>query len=241
MIFGIILAAYGEEESFIRSCLSELTALHTDEKLEMKTFARSSLLLAQLEGENLLDIAVVDVTLPGALESARRIRARFRKAEILVVADVSVSPVVYIHPSIRASSLLLRPATEEWRKTIRDFYSQLSLKNNEKKQDVLWVENRDGIFRIPFAQIYYLEARDKKVFIRVGAEEFGVNSTIERFAGQLPQNFVRCHRSFIVNMDYVTRIRRTENLLYLGENLFVPVSRSYKDAFKRNSGGGAFR
>ena len=117
---------------------------------------------------------------------------------------------------------------------MRDFYEQLPAvrEQQESQRNVLWIKNREGTFRIPFEQIYYLEAREKKVFVRTRQEEFGVGETIERLAEQLPENFVRCHRSFVVNEEHITQIRLSENLLYLGKELFVPISRTCKERFK---------
>ena len=188
----------------------------------------------EVQRADLLDVAIIDVTMQGALEAARLLRRQFAKIEILVIADVSVSPVQYMHPSIRASALLLRPESMVWEDTMRDFYEQLPAvrEQQESQRNVLWIKNREGTFRIPFEQIYYLEAREKKVFVRTRQEEFGVGETMERLAEQLPENFVRCHRSFVVNEEHITQIRLSESLLYLGKELFVPISRTYKERFK---------
>ncbi len=234
MIFGVMLITDAEEEQRLCRYLHELTAYHTDEKLELQSFRDIAHLAEELEKINLLDIAVLDITLPGALESARRIRKTFRKAEFLLIADSSVSPMEYMNPAIKASSLLLRPMGVSWKNTVWDFYVRL-LQANEAKgtEDILWVENRSGIFRIPLEQVYYIEAREKKVFIRTRTEEFGVSDTIEHLSGRLPAGFLRCHRSFIVNTAYISHVRLNENLVYLGEKMFVPVSRSYRGVFKR--------
>lgn len=237
MIFGIILESNGQEEEKIRKYLSKLTAYYTDEKLELKVLHGSDSFVEEIQKTDLLDVAFIDVTIQGALEAARLMRKRFAKTEVLVIADVSISPMQYMHPSIRASALLLRPETMEWEMAIRDFYEQLpavSEKQNDQTR-VLWIKNREGTFRVPYDQIYYLEAREKKVFVRTRQEEFGVGETMEKLLEQLPENFVRCHRSFVVNADHITKIRLSENLLYLGNELFVPVSRTYKEKFKRIS------
>lgn len=235
MIFGMILDSNQQEEQRICQHLRKLNGYYTDEKLELKVFHGSTSFLEALEDADLLDVAVIDVTMKGALDAARRMRKQFAKTEILVIADVSISPMQYMHPSIRASALLLRPESAAWENAIQDFYEQLPIvsERRESHENVLWVKNREGTFRIPFDQIYYLEAREKKVFIRTRQEEFGVGETMERLAGQLPENFMKCHRSFIVNTEFITKIRLSENLLYLGMELFVPVSRTYKEKFKR--------
>lgn len=217
--------------------LSDLTAHYTEDKLEIKIFRKCSLM--RLEETPFVDLAIMDVTQPGALEKTGKIRNQFSEAEILLIADESVSPMKYMRPSIRASSLLLRPMDAGWKQAIRDFFDQMLLTTRrESMKNVLWIESRDGAFRIPFDQIYYVEAREKKVFIRLRTEEFGVSGVLEKFSGKLPENFRRCHRSFIVNTDYIFRVRLSENTLYLKDGLFVPVSRSYKEAFKNHADEG---
>lgn len=234
MIFGIMLDSNQQEEQRIRQYLRKLTAYYTDEKLELKVLHGFTSFVEEVQKAGLLDVAIIDVTMQGALEAARLLRRQFAKIEILVIADVSVSPVQYMHPSIRASALLLRPESMIWEDTMRDFYEQLPAvrEQQESQRNVLWIKNREGTFRIPFEQIYYLEAREKKVFVRTRQEEFGVGETMERLAEQLPENFVRCHRSFVVNEEHITQIRLSESLLYLGKELFVPISRTYKERFK---------
>ena len=234
MIFGIMLDSNQQEEQRIRQYLRKLTAYYTDEKLELKVLHGFTSFVEEVQKAGLLDVAIIDVTMQGALEAARLLRRQFAKIEILVIADVSVSPVQYMHPSIRASALLLRPESMVWEDTMRDFYEQLPAvrEQQESQKNVLWIKNREGTFRIPFEQIYYLEAREKKVFIRTRQEEFGVGETMEKLAEQLPENFVRCHRSFVVNEEHITQIRLSESLLYLGKELFVPISRTYKERFK---------
>ena len=236
MIFGIMLDSNQQEEQRIRQYLRKLTAYYTDEKLELKVLHGFTSFVAEVQKAGLLDVAIIDVTMQGALEAARLLRRQFAKIEILVIADVSVSPVQYMHPSIRASALLLRPESMVWEDTMRDFYEQLPAvrEQQESQKNVLWIKNREGTFRIPFEQIYYLEAREKKVFIRTRQEEFGVGETMEKLAEQLPDNFVRCHRSFVVNAEHITQIRLSESLLYLGKELFIPISRTYKERFKRH-------
>lgn len=235
MIFGVILDPDEQERERIHQYLSKFTAYHTDEELQLKTFQKSSLLLSQLESADLLDLAVVDVTMEGGFEAARAIRKMFPTVEIMIVADVTVSPMKYMCPSIRASALLLRPVSPGWEDAVREFFFLLADQEKEDKNDTLWIENRKGIFRVPFDQICYLEAREKKVFVRTLVEEMGIAGTLEKLAEKLPDNFKRCHRSFIVNTEHIVQIKLSENQLNLRGGLFVPISRSYRNLFKRNA------
>lgn len=234
MIFGVILNADEEETHYMHEQLRELTAQHTDEELQIEVFKNGEELLKKLEKMDILDIAIVDVSAQEGIEAARKIRKVFPKAELLIVADISVSPVKYLCPSIRASALLLRPMSKGWDEAVREFFLVFMLSQKEADgHETLRIENRKGIFRIPFGKIYYLEAREKKVFVRTQIEEVSISATLEKMAEKMPDNFIRCHRSFIVNKDQIMQVSLNENVLYLKDGMIVPFSRSYRKVFKR--------
>lgn len=236
MISTIILDSDQKEQLKIEKDLKNLTAYHTDEFLEIHYFSEYKSFITYLETTELLDLAIIDVVLSDGLYAAEKIHKYFPDAEIMLVADLSVSPVKYMCPSIRAASLLLRPANAEWENIIRDFFLLcIGDQNSFSSKDTFKIENKKGILRIPFQQIYYLEAREKKVFVRTGIEELGVSGTLEKLLEQLPPNFRRCHRSFIVNADQIIKVDFSENLLHLKNELLIPISRSYRKDFKKES------
>jgi two-component system LytT family response regulator len=83
---------------------------------------------------------------------------------------------------------------------------------------------------IPVDEIYYLEAADDyvKVFTREGS--FLKNKTMNYFEKSLdPQHFVRTHRSYIMNIQQITRIEPYEkdsHLAILKSGAQVPVSKT---------------
>ena len=234
MIFGVILNTDETETEQIHREIRKLTAHYTDERMQFEMFRSSSQLLNWMKKTDLLDLAFVDISVHGGLDAAKKIRAFFPKTEILIIADVTVSPVKYLCPSIRPSALLLRPVNKKWNDAVKEFFLQFILSQKKKNDDeMLRIENRKGIFRIPFNKIYYLEAREKKVFIRMQIEELGVSETLEKMAEKMPSNFMRCHRSFIVNTDQIMQVSRNENVLYLKDGMIVPISRSYRKVFDR--------
>jgi DNA-binding LytR/AlgR family response regulator len=57
-------------------------------------------------------------------------------------------------------------------------------------------------------------------------------STIDEVRGQLPkEQFVQCERSYIVNLNYVQRLRKDEFVL-MDECTKIPVGRTYRDEMK---------
>jgi two-component system, LytTR family, response regulator len=83
---------------------------------------------------------------------------------------------------------------------------------------------------IPVEEVHYLEASDDYVKIHTKDGSFIKNRTMSNFEQLLdPQQFVRSHRSYIVNVQFITRIDPYEKESYLailktGEK--VPVSKA---------------
>ena len=53
--------------------------------------------------------------------------------------------------------------------------------------------------------------------------------SMKKLEERLPQNFMRVHRSYIVNLLKIQEV--TRNRILTDEKTYIPVSDSYKDAF----------
>lgn len=92
------------------------------------------------------------------------------------------------------------------------------------------VKNGSKIKIIPAQEIFYLEAADDYVKIHTKEGYFLKNKTMNHFEQVLdPQLFVRSHRSYIVNMQQITRIdpfEKDNHIAILRSGAKVPVSRN---------------
>lgn len=210
-----------------------LTARYSDEHLQILHFTGKEDLEGEIGELSELQMSVIDMTEETNVLIAKRIRALCPDVQILVIADTQISPMKYLTPSIRPSALLLRGSEmDQWQQVVEDYFVLAIQKYFRKDSGFLWVKTRDGTQKILHSYILYCEAREKKIFIRTEKVEYGIGSTIENLMKELPDNFIRCHRSYIVNGDYIERIRLSEGLLYLVGKLTIPVSRSYKSSLK---------
>ena len=83
---------------------------------------------------------------------------------------------------------------------------------------------------IPVQDVYYLEAADDYVKVHVQEGSFLKNKTMNHFERTLdPHQFVRSHRSYIVNVQQITRIdpyEKDNHIAILKSGGRVPVSRN---------------
>lgn len=102
--------------------------------------------------------------------------------------------------------------------------SQSPMQNNR-----IVVKNGSKIKIIPVHDVYYLEAADDYVKIHTHEGYFLKNKTMNHFEQSLDgQQFVRSHRSYIVNVQQITRIdpyEKDNHVAVLRTGAKVPVSR----------------
>lgn len=96
-----------------------------------------------------------------------------------------------------------------------------------------WVRNSEGLVRLPVRSIDLIEAQKDYVDLVSGELIYTEREPISAIEARLdPAIFCRCHRSFIVNLSRVLRIRRNEaqkKILNLEGGRVVPVGPSYVD------------
>lgn len=88
----------------------------------------------------------------------------------------------------------------------------------------LFLPTRRGQRGIPYSLIVYGEAVDRGTRLVLSGGEEEIALKFSQLAGQLPEKqFVLCHRSYFVNLDYVSYLRSRE--LELTTGVVLPVSK----------------
>lgn len=232
MIFAVLFDSNEEELNKIEDFVSDAISLRGNDEVRFFSYKDEEELEEGIETIDLCEIIIAEFE--GGGRSIDLIRKKFPTAPLLLVVDNSVSPIAYIRPGIMPSGLILRPLSDEdMEKNISDFLTaSLSLKDSGSDEMIV-VETKSGDIKVPISKVVYFESKAKKIYIRLLNEEYGYYDSLEHLETVLPDNFLRCHRGIIVNMDYAERYAATEKILYLkGDNL-IPVSRSYNSDVRR--------
>lgn len=209
-------------------------AYYTDEVLKIITCKTREEVNEILETCGNLDIVCYDITTEDGIRTVEEIRNQNKTAYIILVATPDISPLKYMKPSIMAASLLFRPMEED---DIRDVADEaLHTFEQESSKEIYIVETEDGKDRIPYTDIVYFESREKKIFCCTRYREYGFYGTLEKLEQELPENFKRCHRGYILNTSWIKKVALSENTIYLRDDYEIPVSRSYKSIMKEYRG-----
>lgn len=164
----------------------------------------------------------------------RETRKGHEETMIMLLTDLSTSPMEYLKPGVAPDSILLRPYTrEQMRKTNEEFIRSFMDKASDQDEEKFLIENKGERVLLPYNRICYFEAREKKTFVRVGMTEYAVYKTLGVLETALPAQFKRCHRSYIVNSGLVNKVNLTDSYLILEDGIEIPVSKTYKQEFRR--------
>lgn len=143
-----------------------------------------------------------------------------------------------------AVDYLLKPFSKErFDKALEKFLEQSSAQQQKANTQLLMesatlparserivVKNTNGIRIIPVHDVHYLEAADDYVKIHTRDGSFLKNKTMSFFENSLPAaQFVRTHRSYILNIQEITRIdpyEKESHLAILKSGAKIPVSKS---------------
>ncbi|API91966.1 MULTISPECIES: LytTR family DNA-binding domain-containing protein [Virgibacillus] len=104
-------------------------------------------------------------------------------------------------------------------------------------KSVITVKTSDGWKPLSFSDVLYLEVKDRKTWV-VTKEFTGIHrKALQEFEYMLPREyFIRCHRSFIVNVNHITHIypdTHSTFLLAMDNGDQLPVSQSYSSYFRK--------
>ena len=136
---------------------------------------------------------------------------------------------IYLIVLIKAFYLLYRRLTEN---EVR--LNKLKDEKDALKTSFITVRADRSNHQIKLDELIYLESLSDYVKIYFNEQSLTTRDTISSFEESLPETFIRIHRSYIVNLDYITEF--SSKSVIVG-NTELPISRTYKDtALKYISG-----
>ena len=148
--------------------------------------------------------------------------------DIHIIFLTSHPKVVFSSFEVNTFRFLIKPLNPDKLFKALDDY----VKSTEEDDTVLNIK-LSGVTNgaIKMKNIMYLEGMGKYAMIHTDTEKIECRETLADVEKRLlPELFVRCHRSFIVNMRYITAYDYAQALLT--DNREVPISKKKYDEFK---------
>ena len=234
MINLLIVDGNEGERSFLEKSAHRQILRLTDDDCSYNVFSDCDNAAKAIEKLDQLDIAIIDVTTSGGRNTAELVRKKYSSAMLLMIEERTAAPESYVVPELSPNVLLLRPAdasrAEHTMRCCFDwFYNNIY---QCSAANCFSFKSKDGRTVIDYSNISYFESREKRIILSTDNKEYYFYETIDNLAQTLPEMFLRCHRSFIVNVNKIRNVRLADNCIFLENGFIVPVSRSYKAELK---------
>ena len=199
--------------------------------VEIKLFADGESFWFAWEDDSDYDLLIFDIEMKrlSGVELATNIRKKDEDIPILFVTGYDS----YMAQGFEVAALhyLLKPLQKEKLFAVLDKFNKNRMKSEKEEKLLFRAEN--GPLSLPVSKIWYLEARAHQCILYTEDESHILYAAIGEMVSYLCSRpeFVRSHRSYIVNMQHISAIVKPE--LILDDKRRIPVSRSAEKEVNR--------
>lgn len=218
------------EVRFLEENLNKLLSLTSEESLIFH-FNRSADIIEYLSvSPDTPDVAIISLNLRSSsgFALAEQLGHIYPKMRLILIGSEPGN--VERMFEIGVSYFLYSPISSE---SFQKFMSRLNGLMFTENEKYLSLTSKKGIANIAFSDILYIMSDRRKVIVyqpRGKTDE--VYMKLDRAEEALDSRFVRCHQSYLVNMDYIHGITN-EGFTLIGD-IFIPISQNRYWASKRH-------
>lgn len=181
-----------------------------------------------LTEQGMPDILFLDIKMNGmsGMELAGKLRSR--GADVTIVFLTALQEYVYRAFDVGAFHYLLKPVDtvkfyEVLEKAVaeRQHLRESALLRGERAEASLTIKNKARTEKVYLSEIVYLEVFNRKVTLHKMQGEIEFYGRLKELEQRLSADFVRCHRSYVVNLRYVRRYDGAEITLENGDSVLM--------------------
>ena len=211
-------------EALLNKMLSELNV-----DFYLISFTDSEKALIYIEEYMDIDIVFMDI-LPekeNEYEIAKRFRNTLPKSKIIFLSATAAYALKGY--SIKATSYLIKPIKyRELLLVLKDIVLELQYSN----ENYIVEKNDDGIHKLFFNEIIFIETHDRNTLIHTTSGNFVSYKSMKEHESRLNNNFIRCHSSYIVNMTFIKNYQGYEVFLLSNDTIWVSKNRRKEFSYR---------
>lgn len=217
----------------IKSAVDQfILSKQSDQAITVNTFTNGDDLLSHMNKHGRFDLLILDIIMPGfnGIEIATEIRANHNDCKIVFLTSSPEFAVTSY--KVKAFYYLLKPFLVSEINALMNMALAEMVK--EKSGSVL-IKEKGKLTRVQICRIRYVESVNHTIYFHLYDNEIlSCYSTMNEFHDNLlsDKRLIKCHKSFIVNMDYVVSL--TSKDFILDDNIHIPISRKTYQVVKNS-------
>lgn len=201
--------------------------------------SESSIEALQIAKENTIDVFILDIQLTDykGTELARELREIEKYLYTpMIFATALATEELNTYRQIKCYSYLIKPFTKEEVKEV--IIGAIDYRHNlgERKKTIR-IEQKSYIFEYDLKDIVYIESFGKKMILHLATGENRLimesisGYTLKGIFTLLNSNeFIQCHKSYIINKKYITRIAKAEGTITLERaKQDIPIGQTFRE------------
>ena len=174
---------------------------------------------------NKTDVLILDINLKSkktGLEVAEAVRKRNKDVYIIfTTAHLEFAMVAY---KFKTFDYIAKPITSD---RLEDTVKRLFDDIYGLPKKYIKIDNKNTI--VDESEIKYIKRDGMKVVFHTDTRDYEIYSSFNKIQNNLPDNFVRCHKSFIANINKINNIEPVENKIIFDNDISCDIGPKYKD------------
>ena len=175
---------------------------------------------------NKTDVLFLDIQLKSdenGIDIAEKIRESNKN--IYFIFTTGHLEYAFLAFQVKAFDYLPKPITSErLEQTLIRLFDDISFSSN----NFIALNNKTFINE---KDIYYIKREGMKLVVKTSDKTFETYSSFNKISANLPENFVRCHKSYIANMNNINHVETSSNTVFFDDDAKCYIGPKYKSDF----------
>lgn len=173
------------------------------------------------------DVLILDINLKSnksGLEVAKAVRAKNKDIYIIfTTAHLEYAMIAY---KVKTFDYIAKPITaDRLEDTIKRLFEDV--KGLPKKY--IKIDSKNTI--VDASEILYIKRDGMKLIFHTAARDYDAYSSFNKIQFNLPNNFVRCHKSYIANINKIKDVEPVTNTITFEDGFTCEIGPKYKKSF----------
>ena len=174
---------------------------------------------------NKTDVLILDINLKSnitGIQLAEKVRQYNKNCYIIfTTGHLEYAMIAY---KLKTFDYLPKPITYE---RLEDTVVRLFEDVNGLPKRYIKIDNKNTM--VDENEIYYIRREGMKLVFHTDTKDYEAYTSFNKIQDSLPDNFVRCHKSFVANINKIVNVEPVSNRIFFDNNSCCDIGPKYKN------------